>query len=43
MTVFVVAHRITTLRNCDRILELKDGRLVNVWTYPELIHEKMLK
>lgn len=43
MTVFVVAHRITTLRHCDRILEFKDGKLVNVWTYPELVHEKMLK
>ncbi len=43
MTVFVVAHRITTLRNCDRILELKDGKLVNVWTYTDLVHEKMLK
>jgi ATP-binding cassette, subfamily B, bacterial PglK len=43
MTVFVVAHRITTLRNCDRILELKDGKLMNIWTYPELVHEKMLK
>ncbi len=43
MTVFVVAHRYTTLRNCDRIIELKEGKLVNVMTYPELVHEKMLK
>jgi ATP-binding cassette, subfamily B, bacterial PglK len=38
-----VAHRLTTLRNCDRILELKHGKLVAVWTYPELVKEKMLK
>ena len=43
MTVFVVAHRITTLRNCDRILELKDGKLIHIWNYPDLIHAKMLK
>jgi ATP-binding cassette, subfamily B, bacterial PglK len=42
-TVFVVAHRLTTLRNCDRIMELKDGKLVATWTYPELVKEKMLK
>lgn len=43
MTIFVVAHRITTLRNCNRILELKDGKLVHEWTYSDLVHEKMLK
>jgi ATP-binding cassette, subfamily B, bacterial PglK len=40
-TVFVVAHRITTLRNCDRIIELKDGKLLHTWTYAELIEAKM--
>jgi ABC-type multidrug transport system fused ATPase/permease subunit len=42
-TVFVIAHRITTLRNCDRIIELKDGGLHASWTYPELVRERMLK
>jgi ATP-binding cassette subfamily B protein len=42
-TVFVIAHRITTLRNCDRIIELKDGELHASWTYPELVRERMLK
>ncbi len=42
-TVFVIAHRLTTLRNCDRILELKDGKLLNEWTYAGLVQEKMLK
>lgn len=40
-TVFVVAHRITTLRHCDRIVELKDGKLHHIWTYPELIEAKV--
>lgn len=43
MTVLVVAHRLTTLRFCDRIMEIKDGKLVHVWSYPELVQEKMLK
>jgi ABC-type multidrug transport system fused ATPase/permease subunit len=42
-TVFVIAHRLTTLRNCDRILELKDGKLMHEWTYAGLVQEKMLK
>lgn len=43
VTVVVVAHRITTLRHCDRIIEMKDGRLIHTWNYPDLVHEKMLK
>ncbi|HEX2898545.1 MAG TPA: ABC transporter ATP-binding protein [Bacteroidia bacterium] len=42
-TVFVIAHRLTTLRNCDRILEFKHGKLVAVWSYADLVTEKMLK
>ncbi len=42
-TVFVIAHRLTTLRNCDRILELKDGKLLQEWNYQDLVQEKMLK
>jgi ATP-binding cassette, subfamily B, bacterial PglK len=42
-TVFVIAHRITTLRNCDRIIELKDGGLHASWTYSELVRERTLK
>jgi ABC-type multidrug transport system fused ATPase/permease subunit len=40
-TVFIIAHRITTLRNCDRIYELEDGRVKGVYKYPELL-EKVL-
>ena len=36
-TIFMIAHRITTLRHMDRILELKDGRIVNELTFQELI------
>lgn len=40
-TLFVIAHRITTLRNCDRILEMKDGKLVREWQYNDLIDAKL--
>ena len=36
MTMIIVAHRLTTLRECDRIIELKDGRVVGEFKYPEL-------
>lgn len=40
-TLFVIAHRITTLRHCDRIIEMKNGELVGVYTYEELIRSKL--
>ena len=41
ITIFIIAHRITTLRKCDRIYELKDGRIVDVYTYDELIAKQV--
>lgn len=35
-TVIVVAHRLTTLRNTDRIIVLDGGRIVETGTYTEL-------
>lgn len=37
LTIFMVAHRLTTLRGCDTIVELKDGRVARVGTYDEII------
>jgi ATP-binding cassette, subfamily B, bacterial HlyB/CyaB len=36
-TVVIVAHRLSTVRNCDRILTLDRGRLVEDGTHDELI------
>jgi ATP-binding cassette, subfamily B, bacterial len=36
-TVILVAHRLTTLRDADRILVFDDGRIVETGTYTELI------
>lgn len=40
-TIFIIAHRYTTLRSCDRIYELKNGHISGVYSYKELI-EKMM-
>lgn len=36
ITVIVVAHRMTTLKNCTQIVEIKDGLISRVGTYGEL-------
>jgi ABC-type multidrug transport system fused ATPase/permease subunit len=37
MTVIVVAHRLSTVRNADKICVVKDGRIVEVGKHEELI------
>jgi ATP-binding cassette, subfamily B, bacterial PglK len=38
LTIVVIAHRLTTVENCDLIIELEDGRVVAQGTYEELLH-----
>ncbi|MFZ7139552.1 MAG: ATP-binding cassette domain-containing protein, partial [Bacteroidota bacterium] len=38
-TIFIIAHRVTTLKNCDRIYELKNGEIAGVYSYSELIEK----
>ena len=35
-TVLIVAHRLTTIRNVDRILVFKDGKIVEEGKFEEL-------
>ena len=35
-TIIAIAHRLSTLVNCDRIIYLNEGRLVDVGTFQEL-------
>ncbi|MDE1150874.1 MAG: type I secretion system permease/ATPase [Azospirillaceae bacterium] len=37
-TVFIVAHRLSAVRHCDRIVTLEKGRLVEAGSHEELIH-----
>ncbi|MEZ4825562.1 MAG: ATP-binding cassette domain-containing protein [Bacteroidia bacterium] len=36
LTMFIIAHRISTLKYCDRIIELEEGKIKDIYTYKEL-------
>lgn len=36
-TQIIIAHRISTIMKCDRIIVLKEGRIVEEGTFKELI------
>jgi len=36
ITIVIIAHRITTLKECDRILKFEEGRVVGEYNYYEL-------
>ncbi len=37
LTIVIIAHRLTTIRHCDRIIELGEGRMLGAGSYDELI------
>lgn len=41
-TMITIAHRLTTLKNCDRILVLDNGNIVQQGTYEDLANKKGL-
>jgi ATP-binding cassette subfamily C protein len=36
-TIVIIAHRLSTVRSCDQLYLLKDGKVVDVGTYDELL------
>jgi ATP-binding cassette, subfamily B, bacterial PglK len=36
LTIFIVAHRLTTLKKCDRIIKLDKGRIVDILSYKDI-------
>jgi ATP-binding cassette subfamily B protein len=37
LTVIMVAHRLSTLRDCDYLMEIAGGRLVRTGSYADLV------
>ena len=37
LTILLIAHRLTTVRRCDLIVELEHGRVVAQGTYEQLV------
>jgi ABC-type multidrug transport system fused ATPase/permease subunit len=37
ITIILITHRLSTVKNCDKILLLEKGKIINVGTFKELI------
>jgi len=40
LTIIIIAHRLTTLKNCSQIIELAGGRVKQVGFYKEIIENQ---
>ena len=40
VTMIVIAHRLSTLQHCDRIYRLKEGKIVAVGSYQDIIRDQ---
>ena len=43
LTILIVAHRLTTLRSCDQIVELERGGIRRIGSYQDIIGENLTK
>ena len=41
LTILIIAHRISTLKNCTQIIELSDAEIKRVGTYQDIITSEL--
>jgi ATP-binding cassette subfamily B protein len=41
LTILIIAHRLSTLKNCDRVVELRQGKVRQAGTYAEMTCDLM--
>lgn len=41
LTVLIIAHRLTTLKNCTQIVELSDGRIKRIGRYQDIVNQPL--
>ena len=41
LTILIIAHRLTTLKNCNQIVELGDGGIKRIGTYDEIVTQEI--
>ena len=39
LTILIIAHRVTTLKNCDQIIELEKGSIKRIVSFEEIIQK----
>jgi len=39
LTILIVAHRLTTLKNCTQIVELEDGQITRMGSYSDIVDQ----
>ena len=42
LTVLIIAHRLTTLKNCTQIVELGDGGIKRIGSYQDIVNQPVL-
>ncbi len=43
LTLLIIAHRLTTLKNCTKIVELREGRIKRTGSYEDIVNQVLVK
>ena len=41
LTVLIIAHRLTTLKNCTQIVELGEGGVKRIGSYQDIVNQTL--